>query len=103
MEHWNNAQGVKTRMGKASSIFNRINNFLKNHNLMLDIKAKFLLWYIFSILLYGVESWHLRKPQPKKSHCYRDSDIQHNYENALIGFRKMKNDLELMNAIKLVN
>lgn len=59
---------VERRIQKAMS------KIPKRHYLKTSIKIRLLRWYIFSVLLYGVESWTLTESLMKRVEemwCYR--------------------------------
>uniref|UniRef100_A0A8D8SH15 Craniofacial development protein 2 n=1 Tax=Cacopsylla melanoneura TaxID=428564 RepID=A0A8D8SH15_9HEMI len=107
-EDWQNSQEIKSRIGKAKSTFNRMSTFFKTHNLSLDIKVRLLRCYIFSVLLYGVESWTLNEDTIKKLNAFEmwlyrrilkiPWTARVRNEEVL---RRMKKDLEIMNTIKV--
>ncbi|CAG9839577.1 unnamed protein product [Diabrotica balteata] len=65
-EKWTNNQEIRALIAKAKSTFNRMGAFFKSHNLSLDTKVRMLRCYVFSVLLYGVESWTLNEDMCKK-------------------------------------
>ncbi|CAG9827105.1 unnamed protein product [Diabrotica balteata] len=65
-EEWTNNQEIRARIAKAKSNFNRIRGFFKSHNLSLDTKVRMLRCFVFSVLVYGVESWTLNEDMCKK-------------------------------------
>ncbi|CAG9833270.1 unnamed protein product [Diabrotica balteata] len=69
-EEWTNNQEIRARTAKARSIFNRMGAFFKSHNLSLDTKARTLRCYVFSVLLYGVESWTLNEDMCKRLEAF---------------------------------
>lgn len=50
---------IRSRIEHARSAFLKMKNLLTNPTLSLDIRYRFVKTYIFSILLYGVETWTL--------------------------------------------
>lgn len=106
-EDWNCAQEIRARIGKARSTFNRMSTFFKSHNLALDIKVRLLRCYVFSVLLYGAESWTLNESTTKKLNAFemwlyrRILRIPWTAKVTNVEvLRTMKKDLELMNTIK---
>ena len=65
-ENWDNSQEVKFRIGKARSFFQKMSAVFKSHNLTLGTKIRLLHCYVYSVLLYGVETWTLNKNTEKK-------------------------------------
>jgi len=51
---------------KVRSVFIKMRSLYKSYNLSLDMKLKFLRCSIFSVLLYGVETWTLTKETTKR-------------------------------------
>ena len=52
---------IKKRIGMAKSSFLKLKNILCNTKLNIDIKCKVLKCYVWSVLLYGCETWTLKK------------------------------------------
>lgn len=69
-EQWNNVQEIKCRIGKAKTTFNKMSAIFKSHNLSLETKIRHLRCYVFSVLLYGVESWTLTEATTKKLEAF---------------------------------
>lgn len=44
---------------KARDVFNTMKGVIKSHNLTMDTKMRLLKCHVFSVLLYGVETWIL--------------------------------------------
>ena len=65
-EQWDHSQEIKARIEKARAAFNQMSKLFKTHNLRLELKIRLLRCYIFSVLLYGVESWTLTEATTKK-------------------------------------
>lgn len=106
-EEWSNAPEIKSRIGKARSTFNRMSALFKSHNLTLETKVRLLRCYVFSVLLYGAESWTLNETTTKKLNAFemwlyrRILKIPWTAKISNIEvLRTMKKDLELMNIIK---
>ncbi|CAG9829877.1 unnamed protein product [Diabrotica balteata] len=64
-EEWTKSQEIRARIAKARSTFNRMGAFFNSHNLFIDTKVRMLRCYVFSVLLYGVESWTLNEDMCK--------------------------------------
>ncbi|KAL1458712.1 hypothetical protein WDU94_008838 [Cyamophila willieti] len=60
-ENWDNSQEIKCRIEKARAVFNRMRSAFTNHHLTLHTKVRLLRCYVFSVLLYGVETWTVNK------------------------------------------
>lgn len=56
-EQWDHSQEIKMRIEKARAVFNKMDSLFKSHNITIDTKKRLLRCYMFSVLLYGVESW----------------------------------------------
>ncbi|CAG9839630.1 unnamed protein product [Diabrotica balteata] len=69
-KEWTNNQEIRARIAKARSTYNRIGAFFKSHNFSLDTKVRMLRCYVFSVLLYGVESWTLNEVMSKKLEAF---------------------------------
>ena len=52
---------IKSRIAQAKQAFNALRNVLCNKNMSFLIREKVLLCYVWSILLYGCESWTMNK------------------------------------------
>uniref|UniRef100_A0A8D8SHV0 Craniofacial development protein 2 n=1 Tax=Cacopsylla melanoneura TaxID=428564 RepID=A0A8D8SHV0_9HEMI len=106
-EAWDNSQEVKCRIAKARNVFNSMDSVFKSHNLTLDTKTRLLKCYVFSVLLYGVETWTLTEATTNKLRAFelwlyrrmlRISWIQ-KITNAEV-LRRMNKEAELVNIIK---
>uniref|UniRef100_A0A8D8RKC5 Craniofacial development protein 2 n=1 Tax=Cacopsylla melanoneura TaxID=428564 RepID=A0A8D8RKC5_9HEMI len=69
-EAWDNSQEVKCRIAKARNVFNSMDSVFKSHNLTLDTKTRLLKCYVFSVLLYGVETWTLTEAITNKLRAF---------------------------------
>lgn len=69
-EQWGHSQEIKSRIEKARAAFIQMSKLFKTHNLNLQLKLRLLRCYIFSILLYGVESWTLTEATTKKLEAF---------------------------------
>uniref|UniRef100_A0A8D9EVT2 Reverse transcriptase domain-containing protein n=1 Tax=Cacopsylla melanoneura TaxID=428564 RepID=A0A8D9EVT2_9HEMI len=59
-EAWDNSQEIRCRIGKAKSTFLTMGSVFRSHNLTLETKIRLLKCYVYSVLLYGVETWTLK-------------------------------------------
>ncbi|KAI5707563.1 hypothetical protein M8J77_011831 [Diaphorina citri] len=107
-ENWDNSQEVRSRIAKATAAFNKMSKIFKSHDLTISTKVRLLKCYIFSILLYGVESWTLNENTTKKLEAFemwlyrrilKISWIEHVTNEEVL--RRMKKERELMNIIKV--
>lgn len=64
-EDWDHSREVKQRIEKTRASFSYMSNIFKSHDLSTSIKIRLLRCYIFSVLLYGVESWTLTESSMK--------------------------------------
>ena len=48
---------IRTRIEMARSVFLRLRNFLSDQGLSLESRFRFVKCYIYSVLLYGMETW----------------------------------------------
>lgn len=55
------SEEIKTRIGKARSAFNNMRHVFKSGDLSLNLKTRLLRCYVFTVLLYGMETWTLHK------------------------------------------
>ena len=52
---------IKQRIGKPKTAFGNMENVLLNHRINLSTRLRFLYCYVWSVLLYGRESWKISK------------------------------------------
>src|SRR5215469_2931664 len=52
---------IKKRINKAECAFNKMKNLLTNSKVSMETRKQFVKCYVWSTLLYGCESWTLRK------------------------------------------
>ena len=52
---------IRKRIKKAKCAFNKMKNFLTNSKVSTETRRRFVKCYVWSTLLYGFESWTLRK------------------------------------------
>lgn len=69
-ENWDNTQEIKSRIGKARSTFNQMSAVFKSHDLTLETKIRLLRCYVYSVLLYGVETWTMRDETEKRLEAF---------------------------------
>jgi hypothetical protein len=98
---------IKVRIETARQAFVKMKTMLTNRDLQLHLRLRALRCYIFSILLYGMEAWtlkkqHIRKIEAFEMWCYRRIlKIQwvQRITNAEV-LRRLNKELEIMNSIK---
>uniref|UniRef100_A0A8D9EQ38 Craniofacial development protein 2 n=1 Tax=Cacopsylla melanoneura TaxID=428564 RepID=A0A8D9EQ38_9HEMI len=106
-EAWDNSQEIKSRIGKARSIFNSMSAAFKSHNLTLDTKVRLLRCYVFSVLLYGVETWTLTKDTSNRLEAFElwlyrrilKISWTQKVTNVTV-LQRMKKTKELLNTVK---
>uniref|UniRef100_A0A8D8XEP5 Craniofacial development protein 2 n=1 Tax=Cacopsylla melanoneura TaxID=428564 RepID=A0A8D8XEP5_9HEMI len=69
-EQWDNSQEIRCRIGKAKSTFNEMSAVFKSHNLTLETKIRLIRCYVYSVLLYGVETWTLKEETTAKLQAF---------------------------------
>ena len=52
---------IRKRINKARCAFNKIKNKLTHSKVSIESRKRFVKCYVWSTLLYGCESWTLRK------------------------------------------
>ena len=75
-ENWDHSLEIRCRIEQAREAFFKFQKVLKNRDLNLQLRTRILRCYVFSVLLYGVESWtlteaSLRKLEAFEMWCYR--------------------------------
>ncbi|CAG9836785.1 unnamed protein product [Diabrotica balteata] len=69
-DQWDHSVEIKQKIEKARSAFVRMNKIFKSHNLPLKTKIRLLRCYVFTVLLYGVESWTLTEASMGKLEAF---------------------------------
>ncbi|CAG9830952.1 unnamed protein product [Diabrotica balteata] len=69
-EQWSNLQEIMCRIGKARTVFNKMSAIFKSHNISLYTKMRHLRCCVFSVLLYGAETWTLTDITIKKLEAF---------------------------------
>uniref|UniRef100_A0A8D8T8A4 Craniofacial development protein 2 n=1 Tax=Cacopsylla melanoneura TaxID=428564 RepID=A0A8D8T8A4_9HEMI len=106
-ETWENSQEIRCRIAKARSTFNSMGSVFKSHNLTLDTKMRLLKCYVFSVLLYGVETWTLTQDTTKKLEAFElwlyrrilRLSWTHKVTNKEV-LQRMKKEPEIINTVK---
>src|SRR5215469_6469042 len=57
---------IRKRINKAKFAFNKMKNLLTNSKVSIETRKRFVKCYVWSTLLYGCESWTLRKTDASK-------------------------------------
>src|SRR5215469_5114643 len=57
---------IRKRINKAKCAFNKMKNLLTNSKVSIETRKRFVKCYVWSTLLYGCESWTLRKTDVSK-------------------------------------
>uniref|UniRef100_A0A8D8SXR8 Craniofacial development protein 2 n=1 Tax=Cacopsylla melanoneura TaxID=428564 RepID=A0A8D8SXR8_9HEMI len=106
-EDWDHSQEIKCRIEKARSAFNNMSKLFKTHNLTVEMKMRLLRCYIFSIMLYGIESWTLTGATTSRLEAFemwiyrrilRISWMDRITNESVL--QRMKKDKEIMHTIK---
>lgn len=107
-ENWDATQEIKSRIAKATAAYNKMSKLFRSHDLTLETKMRLLRCYIFSILLYGTESWTLNENTSKKIEAFemrlyrrmmRISWTEHITNEEVL--RRMNKQKEIVNTIKI--
>ena len=69
-EQWDHSVEIRCRIEKARSTFAKMQTLFKTSDLDLGTKVRLLRCYVFSVLLYGVESWTLTEASTKKLQAF---------------------------------
>lgn len=106
-ENWDNSQEIRCRIEKARAAFIKMNTLFKSHNLNMEIKLRLLRCYVFSILLYGAETWTLKKETIKKLEAFElwlyRRILRISWKDKITNvevLRRMNKEQELMKTIK---
>ncbi|XP_070159794.1 uncharacterized protein [Polyergus mexicanus] len=69
-DKWDHSVEIKCRIEKVTAVFFRMKRVLCGHDLNLQLKVRLLRCYVFSVLLYGVESWTLTEATMKRMKAF---------------------------------
>lgn len=69
-ERWDHSVEIKCRIEKARATFVKMGNLFKSRDLNLNTKLRLLKCYVWSVLLYGVESWTLTEASTRKLEAF---------------------------------
>uniref|UniRef100_A0A8D8L8K4 Craniofacial development protein 2 n=1 Tax=Cacopsylla melanoneura TaxID=428564 RepID=A0A8D8L8K4_9HEMI len=69
-DEWDIQKEIKIRIEKARTSFFKFKNLFCGHEIKLSLKLRMLRCYVFSVLLYGVESWTLTETIMKKIEAF---------------------------------
>lgn len=106
-EEWDHSLEIKCRIEKARSAFMRMAKLFKSHDLNTNTKIRLLRCYVFSILLYGVESWTVTDASSKKLEAFemwlyrrilRISWVDHVTNNRVL--EQMGKEVEVIRTVK---
>lgn len=67
----NGDQVIKVGIEKSRSNFFKLNEVLCNRNQSLSLRLRIVRRYVFSVLLYGVETWTLVQNTTRKLEAFR--------------------------------
>ena len=59
---------IRHRIGMAKTAYRKMERVLASHSIKFATKLRLLKWYVWSVLLYGLESWTIR---PCRNDCKR--------------------------------
>lgn len=106
-EQLDNAQEIECRIGKARTVFNQMSTIFKSHNISLETKMRHLRCYVFTVLLYGIESWTLTEATTKKLEAFEMWIYRRMLKISWTAritnkevLRRMKKELEILYTIK---
>lgn len=106
-DQWDHSQEIKIRIEKARAVFNKMSAIFKSHDLTITSKIRFLRCYVFSVLLYGAESWTLTNTTEKRLEAFelwlyrrilRVSWIERITNDEIL--QRMEKDREILTTIK---
>uniref|UniRef100_A0A8D8XQX4 Endonuclease-reverse transcriptase n=1 Tax=Cacopsylla melanoneura TaxID=428564 RepID=A0A8D8XQX4_9HEMI len=69
-QNWEVSKEIKIRIEKARATFINMRQLFCNRGINIPLKARLVRCYIFSVLLYGVESWTLTETLMKKLEAF---------------------------------
>lgn len=69
-DQWDSSDEVRSRIGKARAVFNKMGNLFKNHGLTMATKIRLLHCYVYSTLFYGAETWTLTEELSKRLEAF---------------------------------
>lgn len=106
-ENWDNSQEIRCRIETARSVFIKMSSLFKSHNLNLNMKLRLLRCYVFSVLLYGVETWTLNKETTKRLEAFElwlyRRILKISWTQRITNIevlRRMNKETELLNTVK---
>lgn len=101
-------QEIKSRIGKARSTFDNMRKILCSNDLSLQLKVRMLRCYVFSVLLYGMEAWTLKKDISNRIEAFEMWTYRRILKISWVDrvtndevLRKMKKEKEVLNTIKI--
>lgn len=106
-EEWDHSVEIRCRIEKARAIFLKMGKLFKSRDLPLNTKMRILRCYVFSTLLYGVESWTLSESSCKKLEAFelwlyrrvlRISWVDHVTNEEVL--RRMRKEKEILYQVK---
>lgn len=107
-EQWDHTVEIRCRIERARAAFNQMKRILCGHDLNLSLRIRLVRCYVFSVLLYGVESWTLTEAALKKLQAFemwvyrrmlKISWMDHVRNEDVM--RRMNKDLEVVPNIKI--
>ena len=59
-------EDIKRKIVLAKNAFNKIRNLVTNSKISMEIRKRFIKYYVWSVLLYGCETWTMSTTDEKK-------------------------------------
>ena len=106
-ERWDFSQEIRIRIEQARSAYSKLKKVLTNRDISLELRTRVVRCYVFSVLLYGVESWTLTQALSNKIEAFemwvyrrilRVSWTERVTNMTILG--SMNKKMEVLNAIK---
>ena len=69
-QKWDPDQEIRCRIEQARTTFLRLRTFISNKNLNLNLRYRMIKCYVWSVLLYGVETWTLKATSINKIEAF---------------------------------
>lgn len=106
-DQWDHGLEIRCRIEKARNAFVKMSKLLKSRELNLKTRIRLLRCYVFSVLLYGVESWTVTEASSKKLEAFemwlyrrmlRIPWTAHMTNREVL--ERMEKEKEIMNSVK---
>ncbi|XP_055384420.1 uncharacterized protein LOC129614059 [Condylostylus longicornis] len=69
-ESWDSSDEIRCRIEVARAMFFRYKKVLTNHGINIALKVRFVKCYVWSVLLYGMETWTLKVAEMNKIEAF---------------------------------